>query len=111
MENKNSSPKKHQTNNNDYLGITNNKWTPSADIKLPNREVRSRVMAYNNNFGNNEQNTYILHSVKGYRMTSDLREIEQSISKDIGNYRHCLKRLNDRMRSLKTIRNERLDLR
>ena len=91
------------------FGITEEKWTPARDLNMPAREIRRTVMTYNNNFGNNGQDTYILHSMKGYRLTRDTSEISASIEKDLLKYKKCLKRLNDRKKSLETIHNERME--
>jgi len=93
-----------------YLGITMGRWTPLRAIAMPERDVRRAVMKYNDNFGNNGQNTYILHSVKGYRMTDDLAEIDASIEHDLNQYKKCLSRLNHRKKSIRTIHNVRMDL-
>ena len=93
-----------------FLGIGEKHWTPASEINMPARKVRRAVMTYNDEFGNNEQISYILHSVQGYRITTDEHEIFNSIQHDLNQYKHCIKRLSARMRRLSTIRNERMDI-
>lgn len=67
------------------LGVTDS-WQTTSELGFRSyndaRIFRQKVQDYNNHFGVDGQNTYILSGSKGYRLTDDLKEIGEAISRD-----------------------------
>lgn len=68
------------------FGIRDDRWTKAVDLGAGThnqaRSLRQLVQDYNDHFGIDGQYDYILSGPRGYRLTSDLNEIQAAIGRE-----------------------------
>ncbi len=74
-----------------FYGVTMKEWRKKPELlsairlkglQLDDRELRKRIADFNRAYDGKENRMYIVHSVKGYKMTSDADEIKESIEEN-----------------------------
>ena len=90
------------------FGITKN-WTHAHETPYAPRALRYLVTEFNDNFGvNSENDTYIVSTVSGYRLTNDLEEIREAIERDERKAHKALNRIKRRKARLKQLETRKL---
>jgi hypothetical protein len=97
------------TRKKNFIGIVPGEWRHANELGMSPRMIRFNVAEFNNAFGTDEKHRdYILSGQQGYRMTCNLREIEEQIQKDHINAINRLIEIEDRLNRLKLVKKERL---
>ena len=74
-----------------FYGVTMKEWRKKPELlsairlkglQLDDRELRKRIADFNRAYDGKENRMYIVHSVKGYKMTSDADEIKESVEEN-----------------------------
>ncbi len=96
----------------EFMGIRSDCWKTRSSLVEPryDRQFRKEIERFNNNYGINGQEWYILHSNRGYKLSNDLAEIQMDLYRDMAKYKGCLKMINYRIKNSMTLRNEELDI-
>lgn len=74
-----------------FYGVTMKEWRKKPELlsairlkglQLDERELRKRIADFNRAYDGKENQMYIVHSMKGYKMTSNVDEIKESIEEN-----------------------------
>lgn len=85
------------------MGIRSDCWQTRSELGITpdqDRKFRRDIVKYNDNYGINGQESYILHGKEGYRLSTDTREIAMVLYTDYAKYMGCLRQTEKRIANM-----------